>query len=249
MMRRMLFSLLPVVFLCGCVEENWLRNQWTVIKGESDELPAVTSNPHLQTVPIASPNRAAFNQASLETAARVDTLGRQILAANQQLGIKPLFVTIGGEQPEVFHVGTSQIFLTDGLVKKCASEGQLAAVLCHELGRMVSARESLAGADTRTPERTPPQELRVGNDRAGGFGEADQVHRAELAKFEKERRYTPSKPAPPPNPRVVAEACLYRAGHNPKELDAIAPLLQEASTNRTFSKQLTGTDTPRAWTR
>lgn len=243
MVRRVLPSLLLWPLLAGCVDETWLRDRWALVKGEPDQLAAVSANPFVHTTAVQARNHTAFSQAALETAARVDTLGRQILAANQQLGVKPLFVTIGGPQPEIFHLGTSEVYLTEGLVKKCASDSQLAAVLCTELGKMVAAREALAGPQQRAPDRPPPEELRVGNDHGGG-GAADLVYRAELARFEKD--YRPSRV--PPNPRALAETCLYRAGHDPRELDAVAPLLQEAAENRTFAKQLSGVPPTRPWT-
>ncbi len=248
MIRRVLPGLL-LVLLAGCVEENWLRDRWSQISGEPAELQAVTPNPFGQTVVASAPNRGSLAPASLEAAARVDTLGRQLLAANQQLGLKPLFVTVGAPQPEVFHAGTNEVFVTEGLVKKCSTDSQLAAVLCLELGKMVAAREERAGPALRTPERPPPLEMRVGNDQGAGFGEADQIRRAELAKFEKERGYGGTSLPPDLNPKVLAATYLYRAGHNPKELDAVAPLLKEAAENRSYAKQLTGAPPARPWTR
>src|SRR5262249_39695897 len=78
--------------------------------------------------------------------ARVDAGGRQLLAANPQVGAKPLFHTIGAPQPEVFHRGTSDVWVTEGLVRQCATDGQLAALLCLELGKMVAEREAAAPA-------------------------------------------------------------------------------------------------------
>src|SRR5205807_9621454 len=67
--------------------------------------------------------------ASLQAAGRVDSLGRKIVAANPQTGIPPLFRTIGAMQPEIFHQGTSEVDITEGLVNQCSGDGQLAAVL------------------------------------------------------------------------------------------------------------------------
>ena len=44
----------------------------------------------------------SLNPASTEAASRVDAIGRQLLAANPQIGAKPLFHTIGAPHPEVF---------------------------------------------------------------------------------------------------------------------------------------------------
>src|SRR5262249_57902882 len=87
--------------------------------------------------PVA-PVQLCANPGSTEAAARVDQVGRKILEANPQAGVKPVFRTIGAPQLEVFHRGTLEVIVTEGLVQQCPDEGRLAAVLCHELGRMVS---------------------------------------------------------------------------------------------------------------
>jgi hypothetical protein len=198
----------------------------------------VAANPFGAPPPSPPATRASFAPAPLEPAARVDSLGRKLLAANPQLGVRPLFRTIGAPQPEIFHVGTSEIDLTVGLVNQCATEGQLAAVLCHQLGKMIAERETLAGPQARDPERPPPMEVRVGNDNAGSFGPADQTHLAELAKFDRERRRSANQPSPPPNPQTLARTYLTKAGYTAGELDAAAPALQAAAENHTFAKQL-----------
>ena len=85
------------------------------------------------------------NPASTDTAARVDTMGRRILAANPGIGGKPMFTTIGAPQSEVFHRGMTDVFVTEGLVRECTDE-QLAAVLCLELAKMVREREAATPA-------------------------------------------------------------------------------------------------------
>ena len=49
----------------------------------------------------------------------------------------------------------ADVVITEGLVRQCTSDGQLAAVLCTELGRLVSEREALAPPSVRKPERLP----------------------------------------------------------------------------------------------
>src|SRR5713101_4566955 len=94
--------------------------------------------------------RTSVRPATTESAARVDLLGRKILAANPQIGMKPQFLVIGSPEPEIFHKKTGELFITEGLVKQCKTEGELAALLSHELGKMVSEREALAGPQART---------------------------------------------------------------------------------------------------
>src|SRR4051812_17171997 len=80
--------------------------------------------------PAAPANLPPLDPASTEAAARVDAIGRRILAANPEVGARPLFRTVGSPQPEVFHRGTTDVFVTEGLVKQCPTDGQLAAILC-----------------------------------------------------------------------------------------------------------------------
>jgi hypothetical protein len=179
----------------------------------------------------------------------VDQLGRKIVAANQQIGMRPLFRTIGAPQPEVFHIGMTDIVVTEGLVSQCKTDGELAAVLCRELGKMVSEREALAGPQARMPERAPPQEVRIGND-GGAAGTPDLTHLAELGMYERERRRPASAPLPPPEPGTLARTYLTRAGFAETDLQAVTPLLQAAAANATFERQMSpaGPNTP-AWAR
>lgn len=193
----------------------------------------------------AVPHRqAAYGPAaSVETAARVDSMGRRILAANPPLGLQAQFLTIGAPGPEIFHPDLTKIVITEGLVKQCNGDGQLAAVLCIELGKMVSEREALAGPRTRAPDREPPMEVRVGSDSAFSPGAADQTYLAERWKFDRDRdrpRNTKSAPSVslPPDPQTLANTYLTKTGFPPADLDAVVPLLNAASRNNTFEKQM-----------
>src|SRR5262245_25790007 len=137
-MLRTGMLILPVIFLAttSCLprEPNTTlvpANPFGTTPAASTELKSVQ---HVTT-------RGPVPPASIQAAARVDTLGRSILAANPQLGIQPLFRTIGAPQPEIFHHGTFEIDITEGLVNQCTTDAQLAAVLASELGKLVSERE------------------------------------------------------------------------------------------------------------
>lgn len=228
MVRRGWLLVLPVFAVAGCLFEE-------------SSTPLVPSDPFHPT-PTAAVGwvRTPFAPASTEAAARVEAAGRKILTANQQIGVRPLFRTIGSPQPEIFHVQTDEVNVTEGLVNGCKSEGELAAALCQELGKMVSERETLAGPKARNPEREPPPELRVGNDYVGGMGSPDQTRLAELSRFEKDHRRA-GTPLPPPDPRILARSYLAKAGYPETSLEAVAPLLQAAAANLTFEKQMTAT--------
>jgi hypothetical protein len=178
--------------------------------------------------------------ASTETAARVDAVGRCITAANPQSGARPqslLFHTIGAPQVEVFHRGTSDIFITEGMVRLCATDGQLAAVLCTEMGKLVSEREALTPADVRRPDHTPPIDTGIGRD--SGWGVApDQTRLRELADYDRDRKQR-SQAVAPPDPCALARMYLVRAGYHDADLQAAAPLLHQAQGNAALEKQMT----------
>lgn len=226
MVRPGVSLLLSVVLAAGCVSQE-------------SQTPLVSSNPFGNPPPVVPRTAASYAPAPTELAARVDLLGRKLLAANPQAGVQPIFRTIGAPQAEIFHNGTIEIDITSGLVQQCTTEGQLAAVLCHELGKMVSEREVVAGPAVRRPERRPPIDVPVGNDNAGSFGPPDETRLAELAKFDRERRVTQAAPLLPPDPDKLARIYLGRAQFAETELDQAAPLLRAAAGNAAFEKQMT----------
>jgi len=186
----------------------------------------------------------AFAPASHETALRVDRVGRDVLAANPQIGLRPLFATIGASQPELFHQGSSMVHITEGLVAKCQGDGQLAALLCLELGKMVAEREQMASPQMRNPPRRPPLDVPIGN--AGQFTAPDLTHMAELAPYDRDRQRA-AKQLPPPDPAVLAGSYLEKAGFSPTELNAVAPLLAAAERNCSLEKQISGTPGVPTW--
>ena len=197
----------------------------------------VSNNPFGHPFPSSAQTQTNHSPSSLDAAARVDQMGRRLVAANKAAGLQPLFRTIGAPQAEIFHRGTAEIDITEGLVKQCASESQLAAALCTEMGKMVSEREALAASHVRALELSPPADVPVGNDGGGLFGPADQLHRAELAKFEQQHPRN-RVATPPPDPKILARNYLVAAGFAVADLDAAAPLLQAAGENNSFARQL-----------
>jgi hypothetical protein len=181
--------------------------------------------------------------ATKEVALRVATLGNKIVADNPAIGLRPFFSCIGTAQPTVFHrlnKDLCEVFISEGLVKQCPTEGQLAAVLCLELGKVASERTALAAAGLRRPDREPPPNLQIGSEVGGTFGPSDGTRRAELARLDNERKQRDLPPPPPPAPEALARAYLERAGFKADDLLAVAPLLRAAEANTAVEKQLTG---------
>lgn len=182
--------------------------------------------------------------ATQEISLRVDRVGKQIVTANPRINQKVVFMTVGQPQEEIFHQSqkdVSTVFVTEGLVKQCKSDGELAAVLSEELGKM--ACEQMV--QTR-PARNPiPATLLlnspVGNDIGGTFGSADRTNDMIAARFEKEwQQSRTTLPSTPPPPETLARSYLGSAGYDPKTLDTVKPLLRKADKQNTLELSMTG---------
>lgn len=176
--------------------------------------------------PRASPLvQTAYTHLATENASRVSAIGAKLIAANPQLGIRPTFVTVGWSQPSVTHKETSHIVISEGLVKQCQSDGQLAAVLAMEIGKIITEREAGRNPLQADAQRPVPYELRVGTDSDNGFTGANLIRQAELARYEKQRLAEASTRS---NPEVVARNVLTKAGYPLTDLDSVL-LLQNSA--------------------
>jgi hypothetical protein len=226
MARSNWILLLPLLAVVGCFTE------------ESSTL-LVPQNPFSSGSIAPARMLTSYSPASLQIATRVETVSRKLLEANRETGLRPQFRTIGAPQPEIFHVGTREVNISEGLVNQCKTEGELAAVLARELGKMLSEREVQAGLRGRGTERPPPEEVRIGNDAISGHS-PDLTHLAELGKYGKDRQSVKSPPPAPPDPQGLARNLLTKAGYSDKDLDDVAPVLQGAAVNSVLEKQLRG---------
>ena len=184
----------------------------------------------------------AVSTASVESAARVDKIGRQLLAGSPFLGVDVSFQTIGQPEPELFHRDAQGLFLSEGLVVKCKTNDQLAAVLASEIGQMVA--EMRMTERMRLPEAIPASASGVKLDGSTDF---DPARDMALAKLDKAgRRPADRRSWASSDPKVIAKGLLKDAGFDPKSLDDVAPLLRDAGRHQTIAKQLGGRgDTPR----
>ncbi|MBY0512646.1 MAG: hypothetical protein K2P78_01890 [Gemmataceae bacterium] len=164
--------------------------------------------------------------ASLETAERVERLGRQILVQNTFPGIDPLFHTVGVKEPILFHRGPGELFISDGLADRCKTDAELAAVLCSELGKMKAEQQSAArvGRDTSTIQEVGADGTPV------------------------EKKPAAAQPGlRPADPTTYARELLTGAGFNPAELERVEPLLALAAKNDGLRKQMTGSAAAPEW--
>lgn len=190
---------------------------------------------------------ASFKQApkaTQEMSLKVDGVGKKLVAANPRIDQKVVFWVIGVPQEEIFHQtqnDVSTVFITEGLAKQCKTDGELAAVLSEELGRLTSEQLVQARpARKRVPSyltSTPP----IGNDIGGAISGADRTGDMLVGHFEKEiQQNRPTLPATPPPPETLARTFLSRAGFDPKNLDTVGPLLRKAEKQSSVEQSMSG---------
>lgn len=183
-----------------------------------------------------TPRPSKAPKADLAVAERVETLGRKIIAQNTFTGIEPVFWTIGVPESVLFHRGAEELVVSEGLVKQCKTEGELAAVLCSELGRMVSEKKSARRVGSER-DSFPEVGVPTGSGHAGGTPD-DPARAAERAYLEKQRKR--ETPRETPDPTQLARDLMRGAGFDPAELDRVAPLLKESDRGAVLKKQLGG---------
>jgi hypothetical protein len=226
-----------------------MRNYWTValllLAGcvPTQLVPEEPPTQQVSSTPFAEarrpmPTKVSYAPAAQEVSFRVLLMKDKLVGDNPQVGIKPHVIAIGSADPEIFHVGMNYVYITEGMVRQCATEGQLAAVLANELGRMISEREAAVADEIRQPERLLPIQLPIGG--SGSSRDRDPTYYNELAQHEKLYPKHPHK-LPRPNPQLVARDILERAGFQRTDLDAAMPILQNAERFQVLENQFKGT--------
>ncbi|MSQ94058.1 MAG: hypothetical protein EXR98_05820 [Gemmataceae bacterium] len=232
---RPMLCCLGLILLTGCPPRSFVA---------PESLPTQQVASCLQEPRKAAPTRVNYPPASQDASNRVLLIKDKLINDNLKFGLKPYVLAIGSNDPEVFHVGANQIFISEGLVRQCQTDGQLAAVLANEMGRMISERESVISDEVRQPERLRPIDFPIGN--SVNSRDADPVRVAELAYYEKQYpKHT--KPLARPNPQQVARTILENAGYQRTELDAAAPILQNAARIAVYESQFKGTTKQADW--
>jgi hypothetical protein len=222
----------------GCTDRNFLDREWSLSRTlgwEPDNR-------------VKTPDPSKYPQPNLQVAERVEGVGRRIVAQNTFTGLDPLFHTLGVKEPLLFHRGAGELFVSEGLVVRCKTDAELAAVLCSELGQMMAEQQAARRVGRNTdpiPDVSFP-----GSTDAGGIA-GDQTRLAELAYHEKRygRRQVGKTDAPPGNPEQLARDLLKGAGFEPGELDRAEPLIREAGRSDGLRKQMAGSAPAPVWQR
>lgn len=182
--------------------------------------------------------------ASLQTAERVEVLGRRIIAQNTFTGIEPMIFTLGVKDDVLFHRGPNELFISEGLVNKCKTEDELAAVLCSELGQMVA---EVRNAKNMAREVSP---LRDANHGAGpmvsGGTPYDAGQQANLAYHEK--KYPRTAPGVDAEDTAKSARELMKgAGFDPANLERVQTLVKQSDRGEVLRKQMNTSAPPPTW--
>jgi predicted Zn-dependent protease len=215
--------------LAGCVSEE-------------KKLTTVSSSPFGQPVRTQAASFKQAPEATQKVAMRVNEVGQKILRGNPRLNQQVAFLTLGVPQLEIFHQvqrDTSAVYITEGLVNECKTDGELAALLAQELAKMTAEKVAQVRPARALDDRPPLMSPRVGNDIGGTFGDAGGTEQMILARYEKDHKEA-RKSLPVPSPDQLARGYLQSAGFNPADFDTVRPLLRKADQNSALEKQMTG---------
>jgi len=182
----------------------------------------------------------------LEAAEKVENLGRRIIAQYTFAGIEPMINLIGVPETVFFHRGPEEMWVSEGLVSKCKTEGELAAVLCSELGQMIA--EKKAARRLGAERDTIPDSALPGGVSMGGGNPDDPGRSAERAYQERRLR----KGAPildAGEASKISRDLLKSAGFDPAELDRVEPLLKQSERGVAIRKQMSGSAAAPKWDR
>jgi hypothetical protein len=184
---------------------------------------------------------AAIPKASLEVAERVELVGRKVLAQNTFSGLDAdsiQFMVFGVKEQVLFHRGAELLFVSEGIVEKCHTDAELAAVLCAEMGKMVAEKRA---AQAVRRDADPVAEV----GRAGGplfpGGNATEAGRAAGT------APPGQKPGAAPDPAAAARELLKGAGYSPAELDRVEALLKPSERGEKIRKQMGGPAPAPSW--
>ncbi|HEY3787725.1 MAG TPA: hypothetical protein VGL71_02670 [Urbifossiella sp.] len=173
----------------------------------------------------------------VENSRRVDELTKRIVEQNTFTGLEPIVTVLGVPEASLFHRGDKQLFISDGLVKKCKTDAELAAVLCSELGQMM-AQQRTGKALARDRESKASTAI------------VDSVNPKDVVQAEEElkERQAKAKLLHDTSDAVqLARRLLEGAGFDPAELDRVEPMLQHTDRGDSLKKQMAGNAPPPTW--
>ncbi len=192
---------------------------------------------------VKTPRPPNIPQAHIEVSERVETLGQKIIGLNTFTGLEPMFWVAGVPESVLFHRGPNELIISEGLVAKCKTDAELAAVLCSELGQMVAEKRAVrrVGADRDT---IPDAALPGGSTLAGGMP-VDASRAAEVAYQDRRPKAAPT--IAPADSAKIARDLLKGAGFDPADLDRVEPLLKQSDRGAALRKQMNSSASAPQW--
>lgn len=184
-----------------------------------------------------------LSPAEADVAERVSDVGEDLLAATP-LGVPVVdFFTVGSEDPELFHRDTTAVFVSDGMVSRCKTDDELAAVLATEVGRLTA--EFRREVRKQAPDPMPAVASAPKLDGSTDFDPAQAVY---LAQYDREKRAPADKLGwPTVDAKAIAAELLRNYGRDPKLLDDVAPLVKEADGRSSAGRHLGGGGNAPTW--
>ena len=186
--------------------------------------------------------QGTISPASHRAAERLDQVGRQILSTNPFLASAPAFGFVGTKDPELFHQNAEAVFASEGLITKCQSDDELAALLCIELARITAESRNLARLGMTEPDTTLPGPKAEPDPEQADLGGAANVGFA--SKPEKRIRMLPVT-----NVMALAAEWHKNAGYKPEAFTKAEVILKIADANSITSKQLGGPSAAPKWSK
>lgn len=165
--------------------------------------------------------------------ARVQATASRIYSANRWLTTRPRWVTSEGEGPGVVTQSDNTVVINGNLVRS-ASDGQLAAIMCMQLGDMMTDENKLRRNSARQGrEASPPPDYYQQRDGMSSTQAALEID--EQAKFRNDPRYARSRETniPTYDSPTCARQALVNAGFSELELESAMPLIQRYPIIRT----------------
>jgi hypothetical protein len=221
-MRRLRLMLVAALSACGCMWDQRVADDGKM------EMPAD---------PVRTEKNLKLVQANTEACTRVYSVGQRLLSSNPDLPRHMEFRAAGQQTPEIFHQSNNSIVTTQKLVEMCKSDGELAAVLAMELGKMAAERMALAPLKTEPDIHKPIDTGPIGRGASGVANEADQMRLREMAVYEEDQRKQFAA-ARLPDPNYLARLYLRRAGYSPDDLERVKPILRAADGHSELEQQM-----------
>jgi hypothetical protein len=180
----------------------------------------------------------AVPDTTVQMAARLATVGQTLLTANPFAGVTPNFFVMSTAEPAVAHPDVFGVFVSEGMLAKCPTDDDLAAVVALELGAMIAEKRNL----DRLGLADPAAAFIAGDDTNPS---PIQDPKAPVVSTAPARKAT----VPPATPEQIAKDLLSAAGYGEAALARMAPLVRDARDKVDPSRTIGGPGAEPKWSR